>query len=117
MSAATLTSDKVVSMHATSSAVPAPAANEAAAPVAKAAPREPRTPISEILLAVFKAVFPPIAGMALLAIFQPGEAGTPMVTVSVSGKVKEVLLYAEPMSRTCMWMWEVGIGCQNLRCR
>lgn len=66
MSAATLTSDKVVSMHATPSAVPAPAANEAAAPVAKAAPREPRTPISEILLAVFKAVFPPIAGMALL---------------------------------------------------
>lgn len=49
--------------------------------------------------------------------FQPGEAGTPMVTVNVSGKVKEVLLYAEPMSRTCMWMWEVGIGCQNLRCR
>ena len=66
MSAATLTSDKVVSMHATPSAVPAPAANEPAAPVAKAAPREPRTPISEILLAVFKAVFPPIAGMALL---------------------------------------------------
>ena len=68
MSAASITSDKVVSMPP-SPAVPAQAANEAVpavAPVRAAAPAEPRTPLSEILLAVFKAVFPPVAGMALL---------------------------------------------------
>jgi hypothetical protein len=36
-----------------------------ALPVVAAAPREPRTP-SEILLGIFKVVFPPLAGMALL---------------------------------------------------
>ncbi|MFH1815971.1 MAG: nitrate ABC transporter permease [Pseudomonadota bacterium] len=65
MSAAVIASDKIISVHAT----PVHAAGEqvrAAAPVAAAAPREPRTPVSEILIGIFKAVFPPLAGMALL---------------------------------------------------
>ena len=69
MSAAIIASDKVISMHATSASPPASAANEPvrpAAPVVAAAPREPRTPVSDILLGIFKAVFPPVAGMALL---------------------------------------------------
>ena len=69
MSAAIITSDKVVPMTPGAAATPVRAANEAAPvapPVVAAAPREPRTPISEILLNIFKAVFPPIAGMVLL---------------------------------------------------
>jgi nitrate/nitrite transport system permease protein len=69
MSAAIIASDKVVSMHATSASPPASAPmNRCArrAPVVAAAPREPRTPVSEILLGIFKVVFPPLAGMALL---------------------------------------------------
>jgi nitrate/nitrite transport system permease protein len=65
MSAAVIASDKIISVHAT----PVHAAGEparAVAPVAAAAPREPRTPVSDILLGIFKAVFPPLAGMALL---------------------------------------------------
>ncbi|HEY9194311.1 MAG TPA: nitrate ABC transporter permease [Methyloversatilis sp.] len=68
MNAATIAPDKVVPMHA---AAPAPSrkASETVAPAALAAPAEPRaprTPPREVLLAIFKAVFPPIAGMALL---------------------------------------------------
>jgi nitrate/nitrite transport system permease protein len=69
MSAAIITSDKVVQMTPGAAATPVRAANEAAPvvpPVVAAAPREPRTPVSEILLNIFKAVFPPIAGMVLL---------------------------------------------------
>ncbi|MCQ9377607.1 nitrate ABC transporter permease [Methyloversatilis sp. XJ19-49] len=69
MSAAIITSDKVVQMTSGAAATPVRAANEAAPvvpPVVAAASREPRTPVSEILLNIFKAVFPPIAGMVLL---------------------------------------------------
>ena len=68
MNAATIVPDKVVPLHV---ATPAPsrAVSETVTPVVPAAPAEPRaprTPPREILLATFKAVFPPIAGIALL---------------------------------------------------
>ncbi|AOF81464.1 nitrate ABC transporter, permease protein [Methyloversatilis sp. RAC08] len=79
MSAAIITSDKVVPMTTSSAATPVRAANEAvpiAPPVVAVAPREPRTPVSEILLNIFKAVFPPIAGMVLLIAVWALLAGT-----------------------------------------
>ncbi|MDP3873956.1 MAG: nitrate ABC transporter permease [Methyloversatilis sp.] len=79
MSAAIIASDKVVSMTSGSAATPVRAASEAvpvAPPVVAAAPREPRTPVSEILLGIFKAVFPPIAGMVLLIVVWALLAGT-----------------------------------------
>jgi nitrate/nitrite transport system permease protein len=90
MSAAIIASDKVVSMHATSASPPASAANESvrpAAPVVAAAPREPRTPASEILLGIFKVVFPPLAGMALLSRhrLRPRRAGRHSARLHRSG--------------------------------
>lgn len=66
MSAASISSDKIVSMPSSPPVAQVQAANEAGPAVAPARPSEPRTPLSEILLAVFKAVFPPVAGIALL---------------------------------------------------
>jgi nitrate/nitrite transport system permease protein len=69
MSAAIIASEKIVPLNAGVTATPLRAANESAPavpPVVAAAPREPRTPMSEIFLGIFKAVFPPMAGVALL---------------------------------------------------
>ena len=79
MSAAIIASEKVVSMTAGSAATSVHAASEAV-PVAPtfvaAAPREPRTPVSEILIGIFRAVFPPLAGILLLIAVWALLAGT-----------------------------------------